>query len=131
VRSHPHVTVALDDVLLAETHCPVLLFETGLPARYYVDRSGLVVEHLKPSDTTSLCPHKGVTTQYRSAQRPSGVWPDIAWAYDYPFVSRRNVGPAADYHLGPQSSAVGICWVAAHDARSARPSAVGVRAAAV
>lgn len=42
------------------------------------------MEHLKPSDTTSLCPYKGVTTHYWSAQTPSGVLPDIAWAYDYP-----------------------------------------------
>ncbi|AQA05497.1 hypothetical protein BVC93_27495 [Mycobacterium sp. MS1601] len=84
LRSHRHVTVALDSVLLAETHCPVLLFETGLPTRYYIDRSDLVMEHLQPSDSTSLCPYKGVTTQYWSAQTPAGVQPDVAWAYDYP-----------------------------------------------
>jgi len=46
LRSHRHVTVALDGVLLADTHSPVLLFETGLPTRYYIDRTDVAFEHL-------------------------------------------------------------------------------------
>lgn len=91
LRSRRHVTVALNGVLLADTHCPVLLFETGLPTRYYIDRSAVVMEHLQPSDTTSLCPYKGVTTQYWSAQTPSGVLSDVAWAYDYPLPEAAQV----------------------------------------
>ena len=37
LRSHRHVRVELDGVTLADTRAPVLLFETGLPTRYYID----------------------------------------------------------------------------------------------
>ncbi|MGB6512756.1 MAG: DUF427 domain-containing protein, partial [Mycobacterium sp.] len=47
LRSHRHTRVELDGVVLAETHSPVLLFETGLPTRYYIDRTDVVFEHLE------------------------------------------------------------------------------------
>ena len=46
LRSHRHVRVELDGVLLADTESPVLLFETGLPTRYYIDRTDVAFEHL-------------------------------------------------------------------------------------
>lgn len=49
----------LDGVLLADTHSPVLLFETGLPTRYYIDPTDVAFEHLEPTTTQSLCPYKG------------------------------------------------------------------------
>ena len=64
LRSHRHVTVELDGVILAETHSPILLFETGLPTRYYIDRSDVHFDHLVPTDTETLCPYKGVTSMY-------------------------------------------------------------------
>jgi len=62
LRSHRHVKVELDGVVLAETTSPVLLFETGLPTRYYVDRTDVSFTHLTPSETQSLCPYKGTTS---------------------------------------------------------------------
>lgn len=84
LRSHRHVTVELDGVVLADTHSPVLLFETGLPTRYYIDRTDVVFEHLEPSDTQSLCPYKGVTSGYWSARLGDALHEDIAWTYNTP-----------------------------------------------
>ncbi|OBF36301.1 hypothetical protein A5724_13450 [Mycobacterium sp. ACS1612] len=84
LRSHRHVTVALDGVLLAETGSPVLVFETGLPTRYYIDRTDVAFEHLEPSDTQTLCPYKGVTSGYWSVRAGDAVHRDLAWTYDYP-----------------------------------------------
>jgi uncharacterized protein (DUF427 family) len=84
LRSHRRVTVALDGVLLAETDSPVLLFETGLPTRYYIDRTDVAFEHLEPSDTQTLCPYKGVTSGYWSVRVADEVHRDLAWTYDYP-----------------------------------------------
>lgn len=84
LRSHRHLTVTVDGLQLADTHCPVLLFETGLPTRYYIDRSDLVVEHLTPSATSTVCPYKGVTTQYWSVHTSSTTLADIAWTYEHP-----------------------------------------------
>jgi uncharacterized protein (DUF427 family) len=68
LRSHRHVRVELDGVLLADTDSPVLLFETGLPTRYYIDRTDVAFEHLELSDTQTLCPYKGVTSEYGSVR---------------------------------------------------------------
>src|SRR5215470_243429 len=82
LRSHRHVEI--DGVALAETHDPVLLFETGLPTRYYIDRTDVSFEHLDASNTQSICPYKGITSRYWSARVGDTLHADIAWTYEYP-----------------------------------------------
>ena len=84
LRSHRRIIVELDGVRLAETSCPVLLFETGLPTRYYIDQSDVLFEHLVPSETETLCPYKGTTSGYWSVRVGEAVQPDLAWTYRYP-----------------------------------------------
>jgi uncharacterized protein (DUF427 family) len=84
LRSHRHVRVEVDGVVLADTHAPVLLFETGLPTRYYIDRTDVAFEHLIASDTETACPYKGVTSGYWSARVGDTVHADVAWTYQYP-----------------------------------------------
>jgi uncharacterized protein (DUF427 family) len=89
LRSTRHVRVELDGVLLAESHSPVMLFETGLPTRYYLNRSEVHLSRLRPSSTTTSCPYKGTTSAYwaavtgRNADGEDEV-SDIAWSYDFP-----------------------------------------------
>jgi uncharacterized protein (DUF427 family) len=84
LRSTRTVRVALDGVALAESACPVMVFETGLPTRYYLDRTSVRFEHLVPSDTVSSCPYKGTTSGYWSVRVGDELYPDLAWAYDFP-----------------------------------------------
>ncbi len=84
LRSHRHVRVELDGNMLADTRSPVLLFETGLPTRYYIDPTDLAFEHLEPSTTQTLCPYKGVTSAYWSVRSGGALHPDLAWTYHYP-----------------------------------------------
>jgi uncharacterized protein (DUF427 family) len=84
LRSHRHVCVELDGVLLADTRSPVLLFETGLPTRYYIDPTDVFYKHLEPSSTQTLCPYKGTTSGYWSVQVNDTLYPDLAWTYHYP-----------------------------------------------
>jgi uncharacterized protein (DUF427 family) len=76
--------VALDGLVLADTRAPVLLFETGLPTRYYIDPTDVAFEHLESSPTQTLCPYKGVTTGYWSVRVGDAIHPDLAWTYHYP-----------------------------------------------
>lgn len=62
LRSTRSVRVELDGVLLAESRSPVLVFETGLPTRYYLNRTEVRFENLTASDTVTQCPYKGTTT---------------------------------------------------------------------
>src|SRR5262245_23418619 len=84
LRSHRHVRVESDGVVLAETRTPVLLFETGLPTRYYFDRTDVSFDHLEASNTESVCPYKGITSGYWSARVGEKVHADVAWVYDLP-----------------------------------------------
>ncbi|OBF20009.1 DUF427 domain-containing protein [Mycobacterium sp. ACS4331] len=93
LRSHRHITVTLGGVPLADTHAPVLLFETGLPTRYYIDRTDVRFSHLEPSNTQSLCPYKGVTSGYWSARVADTLHEDIAWTYNTPLPA---VAPIAN-----------------------------------
>jgi uncharacterized protein (DUF427 family) len=84
LRSHRHVSVQIDGTVLAETHSPVLLFETGLPTRFYIDRTDVSFDHLQYSDTETVCPYKGTTSNYWSARVGESLHTDIAWTYEYP-----------------------------------------------
>ncbi|PVZ14217.1 DUF427 domain-containing protein [Actinomycetospora cinnamomea] len=84
LRSRRHVRVELDGVVLAESDAPVLLFETGLPTRAYLDPTAVDASRLEPSDTVTACPYKGVTSRYWSVRTPVGRYEDLAWCYDHP-----------------------------------------------
>ena len=92
LRSTRTVRVESKGVVLAESTSPVLVFETGLPTRYYLNRTDVDFTHLVPSDTETSCPYKGTTSAYWSAEIEGRVHPDIAWSYDFP---TREVLPIA------------------------------------
>ncbi|MGO9029318.1 MAG: DUF427 domain-containing protein [Acidimicrobiales bacterium] len=84
LRSTRRVRVELEGVVLAESPSPVMVFETGLPTRFYLDRTAVDFDHLVASDTVTACPYKGRTTGYWSVAVGSGVHPDLAWSYGFP-----------------------------------------------
>ncbi|MEV0804829.1 DUF427 domain-containing protein [Micromonospora sp. NPDC050200] len=92
LRSTRRVRVEVDGVLLAESDSPVMVFETGLPTRYYVNRTDVHHEHLIASDTVTSCPYKGRTSAYWSVRTGETIHPDLAWSYDFP---TRQVLPIA------------------------------------
>ncbi len=84
LRSHRHVRVELDGIVLADTRSPVLLFEIGLSTRYYIDPTDVSFAHLEPSPTQTQCPYKGVTSGYWSVRVGDTVHADLAWTYHFP-----------------------------------------------
>jgi uncharacterized protein (DUF427 family) len=79
VRSGRHVKVEVNGKVLAESHSTVIVFETGLPPRYYFPRTEVNFDNLTPSDTRTACPYKGRTTAYWSVDGR-----DVGWSYDFP-----------------------------------------------
>ncbi|HEY2287706.1 MAG TPA: DUF427 domain-containing protein [Streptosporangiaceae bacterium] len=84
LRSTRTVRVELDGELLAQSSSPVLVFETGLPTRYYLNRTEVDFTRLVATDTVSSCPYKGTTSGYWSVRTAVATHPDVAWAYDFP-----------------------------------------------
>jgi uncharacterized protein (DUF427 family) len=84
LRSTRTVRVELAGVVLAESSSPVMVFETGLPTRYYLNRTEVNFDHLEATDTVTSCPYKGTTSQYWSVRLGDEVHADLAWSYDFP-----------------------------------------------
>jgi uncharacterized protein (DUF427 family) len=80
IPSTRHVKVVLGGEVVAETDRPVLLFETGLRARYYIPKIDVRMDLLRHSDTHTVCPYKG-TASYYSVEAGGKVYEDIAWYY--------------------------------------------------
>jgi uncharacterized protein (DUF427 family) len=80
LNSSRRVRVELDGVVLAESARPRLLFETGLPTRYYLPAADVRLDRLEPSATTSQCPYKGIASYFALGER------DVAWTYKFPIV---------------------------------------------
>jgi uncharacterized protein (DUF427 family) len=78
-----HVRVIVAGEAIADSHRPRLLFETGLPTRYYLPRLDVRMELLSQSDTVTHCPYKGRTVHYDLALG-GRTWRDIAWSYPFP-----------------------------------------------
>ena len=92
LRSARPVRIELDGAVLAASDSPVMLFETGLPTRYYFNRTHVNFEHLEATDTVSSCPYKGRTSDYWSVRVDAALHEDLAWSYSFP---TREVSPIA------------------------------------
>jgi uncharacterized protein (DUF427 family) len=89
LTSSRHVSLELDGQVLAESSRPMLLFETMLPARYYLPREDILAE-LVPSGTRTYCAYKGQAS-YWSATSGGRILPDIAWTYEEPLHDAARV----------------------------------------
>jgi uncharacterized protein (DUF427 family) len=98
LASSRRVRVELDGVTIAESSSPRLLFETGLPVRYYLPKPHVRLDLLEPSETVTRCPYKG-TTEHYSARIGDVVHPDVAWSYAFPtHESQKVAGLVAFYN---------------------------------
>ncbi|MFC8342568.1 DUF427 domain-containing protein [Streptomyces sp. NPDC057280] len=83
IASSRHVVVEIDGTVVADTHRPVLLFETGLPTRYYIPREDVRLDLLTPTDHHTGCPYKG-TAEYWSWQGGTDIPSNLVWSYPEP-----------------------------------------------
>ncbi len=83
LNSSRHVRIEVGDETVADTHRPRLLFETGLPTRYYIPKVDVRMDLLKPTDTVTACPYKG-QARYWSAEVGQTTAKDVAWSYAAP-----------------------------------------------
>ena len=79
LNSSRHVQVRVGGVLVAETRRPRLLFETGLPVRYYVPKLDVRLDLLTPSPTRTRCPYQGEAV-YWSVQAGGETLEDLVWS---------------------------------------------------
>ncbi len=97
LASSRHVRVEIDGVTVAESDQPRLLFETGLPTRYYLPLSALRMDLLRPSDRSTHCPYKG-TASYWSVDTGTRVHQDVVWIYRTPLPESQKVAGLACFY---------------------------------
>jgi uncharacterized protein (DUF427 family) len=83
LHSSRHVRVEVLGETVADSHRPSLLFETGLPTRYYLPRQDVRMDVLVPSSTMTQCPYKGRAT-YFGVRVGSRLARDLVWTYQFP-----------------------------------------------
>jgi uncharacterized protein (DUF427 family) len=84
LRSSRHVQVRVNGETVADTTRPTLLFETGLPTRYYIPKIDVRMDVLRASEVTTSCPYKGTANYYSLAVPGADVVENIAWFYRTP-----------------------------------------------
>ena len=94
LASGRHVVVRVGGEVVADTHRPKLVLETGLVARWYIPLADVRVDVLRASGTFSLCPYKG-RASYVTVRAGDRLHEDVAWSY----VSPRPALAAITEHL--------------------------------
>jgi uncharacterized protein (DUF427 family) len=92
LQSSRHVRVEVDGVTVAESRQPRLLFETGLPTRYYLPRTDVRQDLLVPSDHRTACPYKGTAEYYHlDTGGPGTRRENFVWFYRHPTLESSKI----------------------------------------
>lgn len=83
LHSSRHVRVLVEGSVVANTKRPMLLFETGLPVRYYIPKLDVRMDLLSATSTRTRCPYKGEAV-YWSLDVDGHHLEDIVWSYPAP-----------------------------------------------
>ena len=97
LASSRHVRVEIDGVTVADSRSPRILFETGLPPRYYLPLTDVRTDLLRPSDSQSHCPYKG-TAAYWSVDTGTTVHEDVVWMYRAPLPESQKIAGLAAFY---------------------------------
>ena len=89
-RTTRRVRVSNDGEVVAESTRTVALFESGLPARFYLPAEDVRVS-LEPSDKKTRCAYKGVASYWHVGVGDT-LHEDIAWTYPDPEHDGRAIG---------------------------------------
>jgi uncharacterized protein (DUF427 family) len=97
LASSRHVRVEVDGITVADSRSPRILFETGLPPRYYLPLTDVRTTMLRPSATQTHCPYKG-SASYWSVDTGKALHEDIVWIYRTPLPESQKVAGLAAFY---------------------------------
>ena len=90
LESSRHVKVSVNGEVVAETDRPAILFETGLPPRYYIPPEDVREDVLVPSDKHTQCPYKGIAS-YHSVEAGGETVKNLVWHYPEPIAAAAKI----------------------------------------
>ncbi|WP_153338534.1 DUF427 domain-containing protein [Nocardia aurantia] len=97
LASSRHVRVEIEGRTVAESRSPRILFETGLPPRYYLPLTDVRLDLLTPSPTRTGCPYKG-TAEYFTVHLDGTEHPDLVWLYRTPLPESQKIAGLACFY---------------------------------
>ncbi|MBY8855104.1 DUF427 domain-containing protein [Nocardia sp. CA2R105] len=75
-----HLVIRDGQRTIAETHQPVVLYESGFAPRWYVPREDVDGTELTPVDGQTFCPYKGLASYYDIGEHKRAAWSYLdAW----------------------------------------------------
>lgn len=95
--SSRQIRVVVDGIAVAESARPRALFETGLPARWYLPLTDVRMDLLVPSETVTHCPYKGAAT-YWSLDVGGSHYEDFVWCYRAPLPESQKIAGLACFY---------------------------------
>ncbi|MGP4015796.1 DUF427 domain-containing protein [Saccharopolyspora sp. 5N708] len=95
--SSRHVVVRIGGVVVADSRHPHILFETGLPPRYYLPLTDVRMDLLRPSGRQTQCPYKGTAT-YWHVLVDGTEHSDIVWTYPTPLPESQKIAGLACFY---------------------------------
>lgn len=87
LQSSRHIEVVIDGVKVADSHAPRLLFETGMPVRYYLPKTDVRMDLLEATELHTSCPYKG-TASYYDVVVDGKRYENVVWWY--PFAAEES-----------------------------------------
>ncbi|WP_344973051.1 DUF427 domain-containing protein [Streptosporangium fragile] len=87
------IRVEVDGVTVADSRAARILFETGLPPRYYLPKTDVRLDLLTPTDTRTRCPYKG-EAEYWAV----GGHADLAWSYRNPREESQRIAGLISFY---------------------------------
>ncbi|MFP3899199.1 MAG: DUF427 domain-containing protein [Acidimicrobiia bacterium] len=94
VDCHPtrrRLRVQVGDAVLVDTSDTVILFETSLGPRLYVDPAHVRTDLLRRTDTRTWCNYKGEATWWAAVVDGTAT-ADVAWSYEDPLPESSRIG---------------------------------------
>ena len=83
LRSERWLRVYVGPITLVDTKDTLVVYETALEPKLYVDRRHVRMDALEKSATVTYCPYKGTST-YWSFRVDDDTVADVAWSYEDP-----------------------------------------------
>lgn len=85
-KTSRHLVVRDGERVIADTHRPVVLYESGFAPRWYVPREDIDETALAHVDTQTFCPYKGIARYY-----DIGTHAGAAWSYEHAWTEVERV----------------------------------------
>ena len=97
LQSSRHVEVVINGEKVADSYQPRLLFETGLPTRYYLPMTDVRMDLLAASGLHTACPYKGEASYYHVAVGGE-TFENHVWWYPSPVAESQKIAGYVSFY---------------------------------